>query len=199
MKIFKTVLIVLFSLVVLWAAGLAAFMVNVVTMAPQSEDETTDAIVVLTGGNDRVEEGLKLFAIGRASHLFISGVHKDVKKKEITGLWTGTTALPPCCVTLGYEATTTKQNAKETRDWIEQQDYQSIRLVTGNYHMPRAYAELSHALPGIDIYANPLKQPDLDYLSARFAKLVFVEYHKWLYRKVTLLFTLQAPLQQADA
>ena len=199
MKIFKTILIIFCTVVVLWAAGLAAFMINVVTMAPQSEDETTDAIVVLTGGRDRVEEGLSLFAKGRASHLFISGVHKDVKKSEILSRWSGNTALPPCCVTLGYEATTTRQNAQETRQWIEEKDYQSIRLVTGNYHMPRAYTELAHALPGIDIYANPMKQPELEYLSGRFAKLIFVEYHKWLYRKLTLLVTPQQPLEQAEA
>lgn len=198
MKIFKTVLIVCLSLILLWAVGLVAFTMNVVTMSPQNEDETTDAIVVLTGGSERVEEGLKLFATGRASHLFISGVHEDVKKSEITGLWKGNTAMPPCCVTLGYEATTTEQNALETRKWLEEQDYQSIRLVTGNYHMPRAYNELAHALPGIDIYANPMKQPDLDYFSTRFGKLVFIEYHKWLYRKVTLLITPQEPLQQAE-
>ena len=199
MKVFKTVLIVCLSLVALWAAGLVAFTINVMAMSPQHEEETTDAIVVLTGGNERVEEGLKLFATGRASHLFISGVHEDVKKRELTARWTGNTAMPPCCITLGYEATTTEQNAEETRKWIEEKDYQSIRLVTGNYHMPRAYTELAHALPGIDIYANPMKQPDLDYLSSRFAKLVFVEYHKWMYRKATLLITPQEPLQQQES
>ena len=65
--------------------------------------------------------------------------------------------------------------------------------------MPRAYTELAHALPGIDIYANPMKQPDLDYLSSRFAKLVFVEYHKWMHRKATLLITPQEPLQQPES
>lgn len=199
MKTFKTILIVFFSLVALWAAGFVGFTLNVVTMSPQNEDETTDAIVVLTGGNERVEEGLKLFATGRASHLFISGVHEDVKKRELLDRWTGNTSMPPCCVTLGYEATTTKQNAQETRKWLEERDYQSIRLVTGNYHMPRAYIEMAHALPGIDIYANPMKQPDLDYLSVRFIKLVFVEYHKWLYRKAVLLVTPQEPLQQPEA
>ncbi len=199
MKAFKKFLVICLSVLVLWAAGFIAFTISVVSMSPQSVDETTDSIVVLTGGRDRVEEGLKLYAMGRTSHLFISGVHEDVKKREILGRWKGDNALPPCCVTLGYEATTTEQNAQETRKWIESEDYNSIRLVTSNYHMPRAYAELAHALPNIDIYPNPMKQPDLDYLSTRFIKLVFVEYHKWMYRKAVLLITPQKPLKQTDA
>ncbi len=198
MKIFKNTIAVVACIVVLWMAGFLAFSIVAVTASPQGDDETTDAIVVLTGGKERVEEGLKLFAKGRASHLFISGVHEDVKKAEILSLWNGDSSLPPCCVTLGYKATTTVQNAEETREWIAEEEYTSIRLVTGNYHMPRAKTELAHALPGIDIFEHPLKQPDLDYLSVRFAKLIFSEYHKWLYRKVVLLFSAQRAFEHTD-
>ena len=126
---------------------------------------------------------------GRGSHLFISGVHEDVKKREILSQWQGDTALPPCCVTLGYKATSTEQNAIETAEWIAKEDYSSVRLVTGDYHMGRSMMEIRHALPDIDIYAHPVRQPDLDRLSLRYWELLFSEYHKSLFRRVMLLFT----------
>ncbi|MEM7651131.1 MAG: YdcF family protein [Pseudomonadota bacterium] len=179
----------LLAALTLWVIGFVGFAVSSVTAKPKGQDETTDAIVVLTGGKNRVQEGLELFAKGRASHLFISGVFKDVTKREILRQWNGEHALPPCCVTLGYNASSTTQNAAETREWIVENDYSSVRLVTGNYHMPRSLMEFKHALPGVDIYANPLKQPDLSIFSARMWVLLFSEYHKSLFRRVQLIFT----------
>lgn len=172
-----------------WALGFILFAATILISRPTSLDQTTDAIVVLTGGSNRVEEGLGLFATGRAAHLFISGVHKDVSKQEIKNLWHGENTFPPCCMTLGYQATSTEQNAAETFEWMQKQNYNSIRLVTSNYHMPRALLELHHALPDIDLYPHPIIQPDMRAFSMAFWHLVFSEYHKSLYRRAVLLFT----------
>ena len=185
----KKLTLAVIAMLILWVGGFVLFSLSALINIPQGEEETTDAIVVLTGGKNRVEEGLTLFANGRGTHLFISGVFKDVKKREILSQWKGDTALPPCCVTLGYKATSTQQNALETAEWIAAQDYSSIRLVTGDYHMGRSLMEMRHALPDIDIYAHPVPQPDLPRLSLRYWKLLFSEYHKSLYRRVQLLFT----------
>ena len=194
MNIFKKAALGALFILIVWVLGFVLFTASAILAKPQGENETTDAIVVLTGGKNRVQEGLALFAAGRASHLFISGVFEDVQKPEILALWDGDHALPPCCITLGYESTTTIQNAQETRDWIEKEDYSSIRLVTGNYHMPRAMLELEHALPGIDIYQYPVKQPNLSVLTPRLWELLFLEYHKSIYRRVILMFTPRKPL-----
>jgi len=189
MNILKKISLGVCGVFALWILGFAGFSLTAITAKPQGVNETTDAIVVLTGGKNRIQEGLTLFAKGRASHLFISGVFKDVKKHEILSLWDGDHALPPCCVTLGYNATTTAQNAQETRDWITGTDYSSIRLITGNYHITRSHMELKHALPGIDIYLHPVKQSDLSLTSRYLWELLFSEYHKSLYRFVPLLLT----------
>ena len=194
MHIIKKIILGIALLFTLWILGFVAFSLSALISGQQGKDETTDAIVALTGGQNRIQEALDLFAQGKASHLFISGVFKDVRKRDITGLWEGEHALPTCGITLGYEATTTEQNAQETREWIIKEDYQSIRLVTGNYHMARSLLELRHAMPGIDIYAHPVKQPNLGVFSKRFWELVFTEYHKYLYRRVQLLFTPRDPL-----
>lgn len=197
MTLLKKLGLGILALFILWIGGFSIFVLNAMFASPQAEAETTDAIVVLTGGKNRIEEGLTLFANGRASHLFISGVFKDVSRRDILSQWKGDHALPPCCITLGYEATTTAQNAQETREWVKEQDYSSIRLVTGDYHMTRSKMELGHALPGIDIYTHPVRQRDLKRISVRYWELLFSEYHKSLYRRVSLLFTPRPALDEA--
>lgn len=188
MKILKNITALALTLLFLWGAGFVAFAAFSITAPPREVEKKTDAIVVLTGGDRRIQEGLELFAAHRAPHLFISGVHKDVTKAELMALWQGTAPLPPCCLTLGYKATSTEQNADETSDWIRQQKFTSIRLVTGNYHMLRSLMELHRALPGVEIYIHPVRQPDLDPWGRRFWTLLLIEYHKTLYRGVQLMF-----------
>ncbi len=177
-----------FSLPALWLAGLALFSVASLSSQPQHAEKTTDAIVVLTGGKNRVDQGLILFANGKASHLFISGVHPDVKKREITKRWAGETSLPPCCIALGKTATTTVENAIETAEWAKKNDIESIRLVTSNYHMARAKLELKKKMKGVQIIKHPIEQDDLDTAERRIWNLLFSEYHKFLLRSVQLLF-----------
>ena len=54
-----------------------------------------------------------------------------------------------CCVDLDHSATNTIGNAIETRRWVEERRFKSLIVVTANYHMPRAMAELEHELPGV--------------------------------------------------
>lgn len=187
MKIIKNIAALALTLIFFWCAGFAVFSAFAITAPPRDAEQKTDAIVVLTGGDNRIQEGLALFAARRAPHLFISGVHKDVTKAELVGLWKGPASLPPCCITLGYKATSTEQNAEETSEWIRRQKFSTIRLVTGNYHMVRSFMELRSALPGVEIYIHPVKQPDLDTWGRRFWSLLLIEYHKTLYRGIQLL------------
>jgi len=189
MKIFRFIILGFLSVIALWAVGFAVFSISALIAAPQKPSETSDAIVVLTGGKNRVDHGLTLFAQGKASNLFISGVHPDVRKREITRRWTGDTALPPCCISLGKTATTTIENASETADWAAKQDVSSIRLVTSNYHMARAKLELSATMPDVDILSHPIQQDDLNTGEQRIWELLFSEYHKYLLRFVSLLFS----------
>jgi uncharacterized SAM-binding protein YcdF (DUF218 family) len=189
MKILKFFSLSLLTGFLIWMGGFGAFCAISLLRGAASIDQTSDVIVVLTGGKNRVSEGLALFASGRAPNLFISGVHSDVKKSELLDQWHGDHALPACCLELGYRATTTVQNAQETEDWLRKRDFDSLRLVTGNYHMNRAMMELQHALPGIDIFVHPISEPDLSWKDLHFWQLLFSEYHKTLYRSVQLTFT----------
>lgn len=145
---------VLIALAALWVGGFLWFVDEV----PQRiEDETThtDAIVVLTGGRDRLTTGLDLLEAGLSQRLFISGVYKGVDLAEILHLGRGHPGLKDAVV-LGYAADDTVGNAAETADWAREQNLRSLRLVTGAYHMPRALAEFRHALPGTSLVVHPV-------------------------------------------
>lgn len=190
LNIFEKLLIACFFLALMtWAAGAGWFTYSVLSMHPENVDRPSDAIVVLTGGgNHRIEEGLELFSAKRAPYLFITGVHPTVSKKNIRAMWKGATPLPQCCIVLGHTATTTKENAIETQEWIKNTDVKSIRLVTSNYHMKRALADMHAALPEIEIIPHPIRQANLPLSAEYFWKLIFSEYHKMLIRKIGLYF-----------
>ncbi len=172
-----------FSLIA-WTLGAGWFTYSVLSMHPEDIERPSGAIVVLTGGgNHRIEAGLELFSANRAPYLFITGVHPTVSKHNIRAMWSGKTPLPDCCIILGHKATTTKENATETSEWIARTDVRSIRLVTSNYHMKRAMVDMQRAMPDVEIIAHPIRQANLPLSAEYFWKLIFSEYHKVLIRK----------------
>ena len=147
-------LLFILILALLWIGGLAAFVYLAVPKALVDDGQRTDAIVVLTGGSGRREEGFNLLAARRADKLFISGVYRGVDVSELLQLSAQTPNDVACCVALGYAATNTAENAIETRAWADQERYRSIRLVTANYHMPRSAYEFRRAMPELQIDNN---------------------------------------------
>lgn len=139
----------------LWAVGFLWF---VATLPSRVIDTTTrtDAIVVLTGGSERLSTGVALLEDGLAERLFISGVHRGVDVTEI--LKVARTDRPDLAgsIVLGHTADDTVGNAAETAAWVEKEGVTSVRLVTGAYHMPRSLAEFRHALPGVVIVPHPV-------------------------------------------
>ena len=55
-----------------------------------------------------------------------------------------------------YAATSTMGNAIETADWIKKSGFNSIILVTANYHMPRSLMLFRHIMPEIRIIPHPV-------------------------------------------
>ncbi len=139
----------------LWGGGLLWFVARIPQTVAEP-DRTTDAIVVLTGGAGRLRTGLELLARKRARKLFISGVYRGVEVAEILRLGRASPQALECCVELGYAATDTVGNARETAAWMAAEGFRSLRLVTAAYHMPRSLAEFRRAMPGIEIVAHPV-------------------------------------------
>ena len=138
-----------------WFMGFLWF---VATLPDKVEDTNspTDAIVVLTGGSERLSTGMALLEEGKAPKLFISGVHRGVEVSEILKIARSQRPEPVGSVVLGYAADDTVGNAAETAAWIAAERLTSLRLVTGAYHMPRSLTEFRQVLPGTRIIPHPV-------------------------------------------
>lgn len=145
--------VVLLLLALAWAAGFVWFLQ--ITRMPAEQPRRADGIVVLTGGSDRVETALHLLAENRARLLLISGVGAGAPFHDLARLAGVDPGLAPR-VTLGRAALSTHGNAMETAAWVRENTVQSLIVVTSGYHMPRALAELSRALPAIDLVPYPV-------------------------------------------
>lgn len=167
-------------LVILWALGFAVF---ALTLPRPGDDRPTDAIVVLTGGKGRLERGLQLLATHRAQRLFVSGAERTVRKSELAARTHVPQALFDCCVDLGKDSVDTRSNARETASWLEAHHYRSVRLVTTDWHMPRAHADLARELKGSGIAITV----DAVRSEPGFMTL-FTEYHKYVLRRVAVPF-----------
>lgn len=116
-----------------------------------------EGVVALTGGSDRVIDAAELLARGQARRLLITGVNRATRSSVLARLLPVSRDLFDCCVDLGYEALDTFGNARETRQWARVHHIaRSLIVVTSNYHMPRALAELSAALPEVTLYPFPV-------------------------------------------
>ena len=143
-------------LLVIWSLGLLVF----VSMIPTSVSDTVtpcDAIVVLTGGRERLKTAVQLWRADRESWLFISGVFPNTPVAALfPEVATDEGALQKRLV-VGRLAGDTVGNAVETAIWVREHNIRSIRLVTSAYHMPRSLIEFKAILPtGVRIIPNPV-------------------------------------------
>jgi len=173
----------LIGLLVLWLGGFVWFARSIPAEVPDAESET-DAIVVLTGGSLRVQSGLALLAAGKAKKLFVSGVYHSTDVAALLRISRQSPDHVACCVVLGHEADNTLGNAIETAQWMQQEGFQSLRLVTASYHMPRSLLEFSRAMPGIRIVPHPVFPESVKqerwWASPGTTSLMLGEYHKYL-------------------
>jgi uncharacterized SAM-binding protein YcdF (DUF218 family) len=181
MKALAAVLVV----AVAWLSGLFAFADRVQRSTPPAPPPQADGIVALTGGSDlRLKQAADLLEAGKGRRLLVSGVDRRATRKD---LWSVTGLPKPlfdCCVDLGFTAADTLGNAREASEWARAMHYQSLILVTADYHTPRAMVELEAAAPGVRVTPYPVATPDLDahrWLdNSRGAQRMTTEYCKYL-------------------
>lgn len=142
------------------AAGFLWFADTVTSMrAPDAVK--ADAIVVLTGGYQRIDQALGLLRDGAGRRLLISGAHPSASPNQIRRTTQGSEDLFQCCVDVGYAAIDTIGNANEITRWISDHAYRSVLVVTSNYHMPRSLLELRRIDRGTTFIPYPVVNSDL--------------------------------------
>lgn len=173
----------------LFVGGFLYFADAVTALAPPA-DIKADAIVVLTGGSQRLNQAIELLSRGAGERLLISGVHPNTTRNQLRRLTQGTNSMFRCCVDIGYEALDTIGNATEAIDWIHRRGYRRVLVVTNNYHMPRSLAELERTDHGTRFIAYPVEtdvSPDelvrnpllIRTLAAEYVKFLLVVSRDW--------------------
>lgn len=182
---------VLVVLLIFWAGGFVWF-TGMIPNKPSEDKTDTDAIVVLTGGGLRLERGFELLAEGMAPQMFISGVEDGVTVRELLNKkeyheFSG--KIPPHSITLGYQARSTVGNAEEIASWVKREHIETIRLVSGNYHIPRSVYEIHRVAPSLVIIPDPVFPKHFENnewgQSVTGIRLVVSEYHKYIISIIT--------------
>ncbi len=143
------------------AVGFVGFVARIEPREPLAVPRT-DAIVVVTGGSQRVGDAIGLLGADRGSRLLISGVNEKTGREELAKLNPSSRALLACCVDLDYRARNTIGNAIEARRWVRRHGFQSLLVVTSNYHMPRVMAEFAHAMPDLQLIPHPVVPDNIE-------------------------------------
>ena len=111
-------------------------------LTPSDQLQKSDAIVVLSGGADRTEWGIKLFKDGWAPKILFSGAAAD-KTGPSNAAAMRTTALeegvPANAILVETKATDTYENGTLSQPILDNIGARKIIIVTSPYHQRRAY------------------------------------------------------------
>lgn len=144
-----------------------------------------DAVLVFTGGENRIAEGYRAWREGKGRELFILGAGQEAKLAAILpgGAEVSPDDLPRIHIE-GWSANTL-ENAISAKSIAVSRAYRNVILVTSDYHVPRAHLALREVLPpAVSISVIPVmsdwKRKGAWY---RLPRLFFVEGWKyWGYR-----------------
>lgn len=167
-----------------FVGGFGWFANHVSHLRTPADPERADAIIVLTGGQSRLDAALNLLESGKGARLLISGVHPAATRRQIQKATGGDKKLFSCCVDIDRAALDTIGNAEESAKWVERHAYGSVILVTNNYHMPRSLLEMGRLLHGARLEPYPVVNANLGnggwLTKPQALRVLFTEYNKYL-------------------
>jgi uncharacterized SAM-binding protein YcdF (DUF218 family) len=157
-----------------------------------------DGIVALTGGASRIADAIELLASGRGKRLLISGAYRATNSTAISRLNPEFERWVRCCVDFD-RSLNTLGNAIETKRWAEHRGFRSLIVVTSNYHMPRALAEIAHQLPRVVLVPFPVvtdrQRAEAWWTDGVAARRMVTEYVKYVFAKFRMGLKLGAGSQ----
>lgn len=168
----------------------------------QQEPQQADVIAIAANWEDtiiRAKGGADLYTMGLAKTIFIPRMERMEDLEEITKqgikipenrdivitILEGFGVPVDAIETSEQEATSTRDEAKEVSNLIEQKGYTSVLLVTSKYHSRRAYLIFKDALKGkATVISAPSSydsfDPELWWKRSKDRKRVIMEYQKLL-------------------
>ena len=85
------------------------------TLPHPLENNTTDAIVVPTGGPGRIDRGIALLKAHQARRMLVTGVAPGVRPIDLARTYRTSPSLFSCCIDLGGEAVDTRPMPRRRR------------------------------------------------------------------------------------
>ena len=154
-------------------------------------------IVILTGGTNRIKDGLKIIQGFNKSKktnfkILVSGTGKGFTKSSLINKIDQNFSLNliECCIDLDSVSKNTYTNAIETSRWVNKNNINKFILITSNYHMPRAILEFKNIMPNKKIYTFPItpRKHNIDeWLSSyQTFNLIFKEFCKYIFATVRI-------------
>ena len=151
-----------------------------------------DGIVVLTGGPFRINDALELLAAGprqaAADQRRQSG---DASRSKSRAWCPSTSAGSPAASISTIPPPTPSATPSRRGAGRRPADFQSLIVVTSNFHMPRAMAELAHELPDVALVPYPVVSDKVRieawWENPETARLLFLEYLKYIVARVRIV------------
>jgi len=167
-------------LLLIYALGFILFSVFLFGPAPEDALKTA-AAVVLTGGSGRLERAIDVLREKKAKRLLVSGADPLVTKADLTRRVRGSGKLMRCCVDLDSAPVDTRTNAEETRRWLAEHHYKSMRLITSDWHMRRAYYDFRRVMGPDYVIVTDGVRTEPSFIT------LFGEYNKYVLRRIAVL------------
>ena len=137
-----------------------------------------DGIVVLTGDQYRIAKGIALLKNYPDKKLLISGVNKNINTIDIMKEFPNNKNFFQCCIDIGKDAKNTFENIIETFDWMKSNEFNSIIIVTSDYHVPRVKLEINRFIDNQQIFYEAVKTGEGE--SILRLKKITLEYIKYI-------------------
>lgn len=114
---------------------------------PAPSAGAADAVLVLTGGENRIAEGFRAWKEGMGKELFILGAGREAKLASVLPRETATSPADQSRIHIEGWSTNTLENAFSAKEVVVSRAYRNVVLVTSDYHVPRAHLALRAMLP----------------------------------------------------
>jgi uncharacterized SAM-binding protein YcdF (DUF218 family) len=144
-----------------------------------------DAILVLTGDENRIPEGYRAWKEGKARELYILGAGGGAKLERILPGRPALSSAEAGKLHVEGWSENTLENAYSAKGVVAERGFRRVILITSDYHMPRAFLSLRTVLPpAISIEVIPVRSEWKERGAlGRTIRLFFVEGWKyWGYR-----------------
>ena len=196
-RIFKILFIVsIISILLIFLISLFRFKETILSFKKYNSTESSN-IVILTGGTNRIKDGLKIIEGFNKSRkinfkILVSGTGKGFTKKILMKQIEPNfnPDLIECCIDLDSVSKNTFTNAIETSKWARKNNISKFILITSNYHMPRAILEFKNIMPNKKIYTfsiKPKKHNIKKWLhSYQTFNLIFLEFCKYIFASLRI-------------